>query len=113
LPDPVLRWLERDEGVTRLASRVEEQLAAGGISRPWWLDPFNVWPLHLDVCDTWPDRVRYVGRALVTPDAREWALIKVRLPAGLFPLYFLLRPPRRLAPLVREGVARALRGRRP
>jgi hypothetical protein len=112
LPPAVLKWLARDQGLVRLAASVEGQLVAGGIDRPWWLEIFNVWPFHLEVFDTWRDGARYVGRTLLTPEAGDWELLKVRLPDPLFPLYSLLRPPRQLATLVRESVRRAFRLKR-
>jgi hypothetical protein len=113
LPPRLLCSLEEDEKLRRLAATVEDDLVAGGIGRAWWLEHFNLWPFHLDVFDSWSDGARYVGRTLVTPDPEDWPLIKAPLPDALFPLYFQVRPLRKLASLVRLSVQRASRpGRR-
>jgi hypothetical protein len=109
LPAPALTWLARDRDLQRLAAQVEHDLAAGGITRSWWLHILDVWPFHLKVFDSWRDGVRYVGRTLVTPLAWDWELLRVRLPDRLYPLYYVLRPLRLIATLARESVRRSLR----
>ena len=93
----------------RLADQVEDELATGGITRSWWLAIIDVWPFHLEVFDSWRDGALYVGRTLATPLAWDWELLKVRLPDSLYGLYYLLRPLRLLATVVRESVRRGLR----
>jgi len=109
LPAYVLARLAEDEPLVRLAAKVEDDLASGGITRSWWLETLDVWPFHLEVFDSWRDGALYVGRTLVTPLAWDWELLKVRLPDSLYALYYLLRPLRLLATLVRESVRRGLR----
>ena len=108
LPGSFVGRLAPEEGLERLAASVESDLATGGIRRAWWLEHISVWPFHLEIFDSWVDGVRYVGRSLVTPDPVEWPLIKAPLPDALFPLYFQVRPFRKLASLVRLCVRRAL-----
>jgi hypothetical protein len=110
LPTEVLAPLAGDETLTRLLARVEDELATGGIRRPWWLARFGVLPFHLEVFDSWRDGVVYGGRGLVTPLAWDWELLEVRLPDSLYGLYYLLRPLRLLATLPRDAFRR---GRRP
>ena len=109
LPPPVLARLAEDGDLARLAARVEDDLATGGITRSWWLEIIDVWPFHLQVFDSGRDGALYVGRALVTPLAWDWELLKVRLPDSLYALYYLLRPLRLLATLARESVRRVRR----
>jgi hypothetical protein len=109
LPVPVLARLAEDEDLVRLVSRVEKALATGGITRSWWLGIIDVWPFHLEVFDSWRDGALYVGRTLVTPLAWDWELLEVRLPDSLYGLYYVLRPLRLLATLVRESLRRGLR----
>lgn len=110
LPQDVLAPLAGDETLTRLLARVEDELATGGIRRPWWLAHFLVFPFHLEVFDSWRDGVAYTGRALVNPAAWDWDFQKVQLPDSLDWLYFLLRPLRLLVTLPRAAFQR---GRRP
>ena len=58
-PCPRRSWrrLAEDETLVRLLARVEDELATGGIRRPWWLDRFGVLPFHLEVFDAWRDGV--------------------------------------------------------
>ncbi len=109
LPAPVLARLAEDGDLAPLVSRVERDLATGGIRRSWWLQTLDVWPFHLAVFDRRRDGASYLVRTFVTPLAWDWELLKVRLPDSLYPLYYLLRPLRLVATLVRESVRRGLR----
>jgi hypothetical protein len=102
LPATVWARLSEDQKLVRLAAKAEEQLATGGIRRPWWLAHFDVLPFHLEIFDSWRDGALYLGRTLVTPRAWDWELVKVRLPDPLYPLNYLLRPLRLLVTLPRE-----------
>jgi hypothetical protein len=106
LPVEVVAPLAGDETLMRLLARVEDELATGGIRSPWWLARFGVRPFHLAVFDTWRDGAVYTGRALVTPLAWDWELVKVHLPDSLYGLKYLLRPLRLLATLPRDALRR-------
>jgi hypothetical protein len=109
LPASFLESLAQDERLQRLVATVADALVAGGIGRAWWAEHFNLWPFHLEVFDSWSDGARYVSRTLVTPDPEDWPLIKAPLPDALFPLYFQVRPLRKVAALVRLSFRRASR----
>ena len=109
LPAPVLARLSEERALADLASRVERELATGGIRRSWWLHILDVWPFHLEVFDSRRDGVAYLVRTFVTPLAWDWELLQVRLPDSLCALYYVLRPLRLIATLFRESVRRGLR----
>jgi hypothetical protein len=105
LPPPILEWLAEDRSLERLAARVADRLATGGMGRSWRWELFDVWPFHLEVFDGWRDGVLYLGRALVTPVFWDWQ--RVPLPDRLYPLYHVVRPLRLFAALVRKSVRRS------
>ena len=110
VPAPVLSRAAGD-ALGRLRAEVVDQLASGGIRRPWWLAHFDVLPLHLQIFETRADVVRYVGRTLVTPRAWDWEVVKLRLPDSLYPLRYLARLARLIVTFPREAL-RHRRGRR-
>jgi hypothetical protein len=112
LPAPVATRLAHEETLASLAAKVESCLAAGGMRRSFLWEHFDVWPFDLEVLDDWRDRARYLGRTLVIPTLWDWE--RIPLPDPLHPLYYLLRPLRLLAALIREAARRSAgrRGRR-
>lgn len=60
--------------------------------------------LHLRLCATRIDQVTYLSRGLCVPRVQEWSL--VRLPAWLYPLYYVIRPFRIMARCARISVER-------
>jgi hypothetical protein len=103
LPNLVLERFAGHEAAP-LAVRVEDRLAAGGIRRSWRWEHFDLWPFHLEVFDGWRDRARYLARTLLIPRGWDWQ--RVPLPDSLYPLHYLLRPPRLLVALARKSVRR-------
>ena len=106
VPASALAGLAADEGLVRLREEVEDQLASGGIRRPWWLSHFDVLPLHLQIFDTRLDVVPYIGRTLVTPRAWDWEVVKLRLPDSLYSLRYLARPARLVVTFPRAALRR-------
>lgn len=111
VPAPVLARLGGDARLRRLAADVEDQLAAGGVRRPFGLEHFDLLPLHLRVFDARLDAAGYVGRTLATPRAWDWEVVKLRLPDSLYPLRYPARVARLLVTLPRDGWRRRRRGR--
>ena len=110
LPAPVLERVAGRPGCLALAVRVEDQLAGGGMRRSWPWEHFDLWPFHLEVFDSWSDRARYLGRTVLTPRGWDWQ--RVPLPDPLYPLHYLIRPPRLLVGLLRKAVRPSRRRRR-
>lgn len=79
-----------EPGLARLAARIRRVFAEGEPAASFldtWLD---IRPDHLASLDGFGDRLRYVSRTVLTPNAWDWA--RFHLPDGLYPLYYLLRP---------------------
>ena len=79
-----------EPGLARLVGRIRGFLAEGEPPPSFlyeWLDM----PAHdLESFDGFGDRLEYVVRTLLTPNASDWA--RFHLPDVLDPLYYLLRP---------------------
>jgi hypothetical protein len=82
----------RAEGVVRsLAPQARQRLFAAGDRHP---TEFESVVYHLRARERWRDRLRYAVLLAVLLTPGDWDA--VRLPDGLFPLYYLLRPLRLL-----------------
>jgi hypothetical protein len=79
-----------DPALPRLAGRILRVFAEGEPPRSFLHDWLDVRADHLASLDGFGDRLRYVLRTLLTPNAWDWA--RFHLPDGLYPLYYLLRP---------------------
>lgn len=87
LPPEVAPQVQHHPPTTRLARQVRRHLLEGALDQPphWQRILFRV---HLMVRG--PDRLRYVVRALTSPNRQKW--LRVPLPDPLFPVYYALRP---------------------
>ena len=87
LPDPVAAVMDADREAGRLCAEVDEQMrlypgvpyTAGAELR-----------FHLRARERLRDRLRYLFTLAATPSYSDWKALP--LPAGLFPLYYLIRP---------------------
>jgi hypothetical protein len=87
IPEKIVREIESDSTVRRLATKVEEGLfrksnGGSGVLRSSLF--------YLKVRERLRDRIRYCADLAVTTTPGDWALLK--LPRSLFPLYSLIRP---------------------
>lgn len=101
VPEAVRHEARADEVARAQALQVREWIASE--VQP---DPAG-WPalrFHLQIRETWSDRLRLATRLLFTPTPGDWDW--VHLPAALSPLYYLLRPIR----LVGHYALQRLRG---
>ncbi|MFQ6029117.1 MAG: nucleotidyltransferase family protein, partial [Dehalococcoidia bacterium] len=89
LPHNLGELLAQDKGLPPLSRRIQQEIFAGhGVSKV--LDGDE---LKLAMLDGKWDRIRYQCHRLLyrlTPTEKDWSL--VRLPRGLDPAYFLIRP---------------------
>ena len=87
VPEQVLERVRAEPAVVSLAGQVRERLLRDSHDQPGNLESCL---FHLKARERWQDRVRYCVRLAVTTTPGDWA--SVRLPAALFPVYYLLRP---------------------
>ncbi len=86
VPAVVLREAERDAPVAALAARVADWMA-GGPPAPRSLAAFRA---HLALRERQRDRTVSLLRSALTPTVEDWA--SIRLPTGLLPVHYVLRP---------------------
>lgn len=86
LPEAVSRRLEDDGTARRLIRDRKAALISGRQPTPsvWWPTRFR-----FQVRERWSDRLRYVARTLFSPKPGHFDMI--RLPDGLFGLYYVVR----------------------
>jgi len=89
LPETVLQRVRSDPAVGEIAERVQNRLfSENGFEVSFEKIRFEV--DHLNMRERWRDRARYCVLTLMTPDEEDW--MSVRLPASLWPFYYVLRP---------------------
>ena len=86
VPCRVKTEMQSHDTTARLARETIARLLEGP-ARP---ARFPVRSLHLKLCRNFGDRLSYAAQALCVPRVEDWAL--VRLPAGLYPFYYVVRP---------------------
>jgi hypothetical protein len=87
LPRRILRELEADTAVQRLAFKVYERLFLNGFDQTGIFDDHL---FYLRMREKVGDRLQYILRRLLTPNIDDWTLFK--LPAYLYPFYYFIRP---------------------
>ncbi|MBA3564767.1 MAG: nucleotidyltransferase family protein [Gammaproteobacteria bacterium] len=86
MPSRVDRGRESRDQIARLARTIFAELFREN-KRP---ERFPVRLLHLRLCRDFNDKLSYSWQAFFVPRVGDWAV--VRLPAWLYPLYYVLRP---------------------
>jgi Uncharacterised nucleotidyltransferase len=85
-PEKVMARVGKDATVRELAEESAERISE---SEGYRTDTMEYFRLMLRLRERASDRLRLVSRLAFTPSVNEWRL--VRLPAGLFPLYRVVR----------------------
>lgn len=107
IPCQVETELRAHDAIPNLA----RETVAGLFEEPARPARFPVKSLHLKLCRNFGDRLSYAAQALCVPRVGDWAL--VRLPARLYPLYYVVRPLYVLALWAWSSIrSRANRGKR-
>jgi hypothetical protein len=92
LPKNVLKTIEAEPVIKKLASRVYKKLFLD-FDNPAGI--FKDQLLYLKMRERFKDKARYVFYLTFTPNVRDWGFLE--LPSFLFPLYYILRPIRLVA----------------
>lgn len=97
LHEAVVRAIEREPEIARLASRLKATLPSGE-DHPYPIDSIDDHRVFLQLQDHWWDRVRYVSRRILSPTVTEGRAFQV--PRGFEFLYRIIRPWRLIAKYV-------------
>ena len=92
LPEEVLRRVEADQAVEKLARRICERLFREVNGEPELFTAAYFHPLHLMMKERLRDKIRFCLRVVTTQAVEDWKLLP--LPDFLFPFYRMLRPVR-------------------
>src|SRR5256885_2075869 len=105
LPDAVNDWVEGDPGLAELAALARQRLFATE-RRP--VESAERFRFYAKARERWRDKARCAFHTVATPTITDFQL--AALPAGLHPLYYVVRPLRLVA---KWGVKLATLQRRP
>lgn len=86
MPDAIEHLVRKNHRAATLADGIVP-LARGNMEHS--PESISYFRLMMEVRERWQDRLRFLGRLLLTPSAGEWSA--VRLPAPLFSLYRVVR----------------------
>lgn len=90
LPQKIIRKIKKDKAVHTLAGQVYAGLFEARPKRSHFRERLGEVPFQLMARDTWPARLHYIKWRLFWPTQKDWLILP--LPAGLWFLYFVLRP---------------------
>ena len=90
LPRKVIRQMEKDDVVARLAGQVYAGMFEQQSPDSHFQQRLGEVPFQLMARDSWPARLYYIQWRLFWPTQKDW--LNLPLPAGLWFLYFVLRP---------------------
>ena len=100
IPQEVFDRVRSDSSIQLLVRAVREKLFYEHDLRNETIERWNFQSAHLKMRERLRDRIRYCYRHLVALNMRDWSVIS--LPPVLFPLYYVIRPIRLTAKLVRR-----------